>query len=87
MCLRLNHIRSLTAILAVLLAGTASAQVNSATLLGTVKDSTGASIPGATVTARNIETGQERIAKTDETLGKARKNLVAMQERVEKTFA
>src|SRR5229473_587870 len=65
MCLRLNSIRSLTAMLALLLAGAASAQVNSATLLGTVRDSTGASIPGATITSRNVETAQERVAKSD----------------------
>ena len=42
------------------------AQVNSATLLGTVKDSSGASVPEATVTVKNADTGQERTVKSDE---------------------
>ena len=65
MCLRLNGIRSLTAMLALLLAGAVHAQVNSATLLGTVRDSSGASIPNTTITARNIETAQVRVATSD----------------------
>jgi hypothetical protein len=40
------------------------AQVNTATLLGTVKDATGAAAPGATVTARNLATGLTRAATT-----------------------
>jgi hypothetical protein len=65
MCLRLNSIRSLTAMLALLLAGEVSAQVNSATLLGTVRDTSGASIPNATITSQNVETAQVRVAKSD----------------------
>src|SRR5438128_1561571 len=41
------------------------AQVNTATLLGTVKDPTGASVPNATVTVKNIATAQERSIRTD----------------------
>src|SRR5262249_62404144 len=38
-------------------ASAASAQFDTATVLGTVKDSNGAVIPGATVTLKNIDTG------------------------------
>src|SRR5690349_11931473 len=58
MCLRFVAIVAL-------LAAAIYAQVNSATLLGTVKDSSGASVPSATITVRNLETGLERTAKTD----------------------
>src|SRR3972149_4340168 len=40
----------------------ASAQLPTATILGVVKDSSGAVVPGATLTARNVETGQTRTA-------------------------
>lgn len=40
-------------------------QVNTATLLGTVKDPTGASVPNATITVRNTATAQERSVATD----------------------
>ena len=36
------------------------------TINGTVSDSTGAVIPGATVTVRNVETGMTRALTTDE---------------------
>ncbi len=49
----------------VLIAASAVAQVSTATLLGTVKDGSGAAIPGATVTVKNIATGQERTISTD----------------------
>ena len=45
------------------LAGTAYAQ--NAQINGAVKDSSGAVIPGATVTARNVDTGLLRAAVTD----------------------
>src|SRR5579872_1156206 len=38
------------------------AQLPTATILGTVKDSSGAVVPGVTLTARNVETGQARTA-------------------------
>jgi outer membrane receptor protein involved in Fe transport len=47
-----------------LLPYTVSAQLPTATILGVVKDSTAAVIPGATLTARNVETGQIRTAIT-----------------------
>ena len=37
--------------------GVGLAQVTTGTILGTVSDSTGAVIPGANVTVRNVETG------------------------------
>ncbi|HEY3838766.1 MAG TPA: carboxypeptidase-like regulatory domain-containing protein [Bryobacteraceae bacterium] len=40
-------------------------QVSTATLVGAVRDSSGATIPGATVTAKNLATGLARNATTD----------------------
>jgi len=45
--------------------GTAAAQVTSGTILGTVTDSSGGILPGATVRAANIDTGLTRAARTD----------------------
>src|SRR3990172_4233000 len=41
------------------------AQLPTATILGVVKDSTGAVVPGATLTERNVETGRTRSAVTE----------------------
>ncbi len=49
-----------------LFAGVAFAQ-STATVVGTVTDATGASIPNATVTVRNQNTGEERTTATDAT--------------------
>src|SRR5713226_3483110 len=38
------------------------AQLPTATILGAVKDSSGAVVPGVSLTARNLETGQTRTA-------------------------
>ncbi len=43
------------------------AQIDTATLLGSVKDTSGAVIPGATVTIRNLGTGMTRSVVTDDT--------------------
>ena len=64
MCLGLNNIRNLLAIV-VLLAAQAVAQVSTATLLGIVKDATGSSVPAATVTVKSMDTGLERTTGTD----------------------
>jgi hypothetical protein len=45
----------------------AHAQSATASMLGVVRDKTGASIAGATVTATDTQTGQERTVRSDET--------------------
>jgi len=45
----------------------AGAQLSTGTILGTITDSSGAVVSGATVTVTNIATEQHRIAKTDAT--------------------
>ena len=55
------------AVLAALaLAPSAGAQVTSAAIVGTIKDSSGGALPGVTVTARNVDTGFNRTVPTDE---------------------
>jgi carboxypeptidase family protein/TonB-dependent receptor-like protein len=44
---------------------TAFAQFDSATVLGAIRDSSGASMPGVTVTLKNIDTGLSVTAQTD----------------------
>jgi hypothetical protein len=60
----------ITALLAVLmaipLASVASAQVTAATIVGTITDSSGGALPGATVTARNVDTGLNRTVPSNE---------------------
>ena len=60
--LRLIRSRTRIAALVLVLAGGAAAvaQLPTATVLGVVKDSTAAVVPGASLTARNVETGQTR---------------------------
>jgi hypothetical protein len=41
----------------------ALAQLPTATILGTITDSSGAVIPGASLTARHVETGQTRTTE------------------------
>ena len=45
--------------------GTTRAQVTTGTILGTVSDSSGAVVPGATITIRNVETGISRALTAD----------------------
>src|SRR5687767_9922199 len=45
---------------------TASAQQETATIIGTIVDAQRASLPGATVTAKNTETGFVRTGVTDQ---------------------
>jgi len=49
----------------VCLSATLLAQVQTGSLNGVVRDNTGAVLPGATVTARNVETGAERSTQTN----------------------
>lgn len=61
-------VRSLCSIFLFTFAATAAlAQQNTATISGRVLDSSGASIPGATVAARNTQTSRDRAVVTDET--------------------
>lgn len=52
----------LLALAALALAPAASAQTAGATLVGHIKDKDGAALPGVTVTARNNDTGLDRVA-------------------------
>lgn len=52
-------------LVSLLFGGIALAQVTTGTILGTVSDSTGAVIPGAAVTLRNVNTGITRTVTTD----------------------
>jgi Carboxypeptidase regulatory-like domain len=62
-------IRSLFVLLLffVLCAPLALAQVNSATISGTVRDASGAVLPGVSVTIQNQDTGISRTVITNET--------------------
>ena len=51
-------------LIAIIFSGTAIAQLTTATIIGTVTDSTGAVIPGASVTATNVDTQFTRTAPT-----------------------
>src|SRR6187200_706800 len=50
----------------VLLPASVRAQFDAATVLGTVRDSSGAIVPGATVTLKNVATGITATAVSDE---------------------
>jgi len=49
----------------VLMAIPAFAQLPTATILGTVRDASGAVVPGAAVTAKDVDTGNSRTANTE----------------------
>jgi hypothetical protein len=55
----------LAAFLVLVLASTASAQITSATISGTVKDQTQAVLPGVDVVVKNVDTGLTRSVVTD----------------------
>jgi hypothetical protein len=57
--------RNLLASSLLLAACVLNAQVNTATLLGTVKDATGAAVPNASVTAKNLATDLTRSVSSD----------------------
>ena len=50
----------------VLMVNIASAQITSATIVGTVSDPNGAPVPSASVTARNVDTGLTRTVTSGE---------------------
>src|SRR5580692_6077246 len=52
-------------LLAFPLASVASAQITTATIVGTITDSSGGILPGATVTARNVDTGFTRTVPSN----------------------
>src|SRR4051812_40000567 len=66
-CLNIRPGRVLLAVLAatLLCPGQVFAQFDTATVLGTVKDTSGAVVPGATVTLKNTATGITANAVTD----------------------
>lgn len=72
-------LRAITAVgvLAMALCSIAGAQINTGTILGTITDGTGAIVPGANVTVRNIGTGQERNVTTNGAGDYSVSNLVA----------
>lgn len=53
-------------LLALLIAPVLLAQVNTATIVGTVKDASGAAVPGAAILLANTETLAEKTTQTDE---------------------
>ena len=53
-------------LLALPLASPASAQVTNAAIVGTITDTSGAALPGATVTARNVDTGFSRTVPSND---------------------
>jgi hypothetical protein len=62
----LSPVALLVILLAPPLAPNAVSQVTSATIVGDVTDSSGAALPGATVTARNVDTGFTRTVPSNE---------------------
>ncbi len=66
--MRLLALRSVTAVVfLLLLAAPLFAQTVTGTMTGTVADRSGGGLPGVTVTIRNMDTGLERIAVSNET--------------------
>lgn len=63
--LRQIHLAVLALLFAVPLA--ANAQITTATIVGTITDPSGANLPGAQVTVRNVDTGLTRTVSSNET--------------------
>src|SRR5213594_3936921 len=69
---RVTHLRSfgrlITAIVATIALGTSlvSAQTSTATILGTVKDTSGALVPGVSITVKHTESGLTRTVVSSE---------------------
>ena len=61
----ISKLHRILAVLALVASVAAYSQIVGGTISGLVKDSTGASVPGATVTVRQIETGATRILTTN----------------------
>jgi len=62
-----HKIKTILALLtAVLLLGGSAFGSVTASMSGTVKDTTGAAVPGATVTAKNVETGITQTLSTND---------------------
>src|SRR5919106_300991 len=63
-----THVRRMWAAVAavLLLTGNAYAQFDTATVLGTIRDSSGAVVPGATVTLTNVRTGITASTTTEQ---------------------
>jgi hypothetical protein len=65
-----RHLQLLFLVASLMLPASAPlAQIVGATINGTVRDSTGAVVAGATVTVRNTQNGATRVVTTDEGLG------------------
>ena len=60
-----KHLLCTVAVLLLCVSPWASAQINTATIVGSVTDQTGAVVPGATVTVTNVATEAARVAETD----------------------
>jgi hypothetical protein len=56
----------LVALLAMLAPAVSRAQVTTATIIGTITDASGAALPGALVTSRNVDTGLTRSVTADD---------------------
>jgi len=62
----MTPVRFFAVLLVCLAASAASGQDTTATLLGTLTDSSGSVVPGVTISVRNVDTSQARTATSDE---------------------
>jgi hypothetical protein len=61
----MRRIRAFAIVVCLLSASTAAAQLDTATVIGTIVDAQGAVVPGVTVVVRNVDTGFTRAGTTD----------------------